>query len=77
MTHDTSNHARDDQGRTIGTVHDFQGWCTLPAGHDDPHAVNEARVEDYTSRCGVPVALIGDLTNWKPTGFLNTPGAST
>ncbi len=60
--------ARDDQGRTIGTVHDFRGWCTRPADHEGPHAHNEPRCDDFTGRCGVLVALVGDIENWKPQG---------
>lgn len=66
--------SRDDQGRVIGTMHDFRGWCGRLTGHDGPHAVDTRETGAVPSRmCGMPVALIGDLDNWKPTGFLNPP----
>ena len=69
--------ARDRQGRTIGTMHDFQGWCGRTAGHQGAHAADATETgADHHRMCGMPVALIGDVENWKPAELVEVPNVS-
>ena len=72
---DPSRYTQRQNSADDHQVEPLAEWATraVITAIDGPHGAEPGRMP--TPFCGAPVALVGDLTNWKPTGFLNAPPA--